>query len=378
MIVLPDTSETIIADLPTMTSVLSSNTEDHTLDFKDLVIEMVNISTSTTGKKEDDEFEVHLKTSSKQDWKFSKKGLEEFCRVIRYPTKNFAVLDDTNLLADMSYRLLCMKNGDEKVVVRYDEDYNCITHCYQVKKGSVCSPLFDSEFLKIITESPFFSNLTFHQALRNRDMINLTMIDHDMAFDWGKDTYKIGINVQSNQAAQKGSFEATVALLVNEENLIFVSHCPVSYFKLADVSRSVLYTNARDYLDKSRLHVLDINEDFTNSMLKLEESEIDSQRVGFLFRGMKGVSRKYRTTVFENYMITVDDEITDEPKPTDILQKEGKKLWNIFMSSSKIGHQIVDDPDSSFRINDPINLQHFSGNMLNEDNKIYTHLKFYV
>lgn len=388
MITYKDSPECTFLDLETFNKSLTyADIEETVIDPRHATVESVEILVEKEDESDEDEtrYKINLiNQENGQRYEFSLQGLKEVCKGMKYPFANLKCLNVENILEDMTYRLSQIASEGIKLVVRYTKPDNNVLFCYPLKESSYSSPLFNED-LKNLLEIPVFKDCQFLTAYSNRTANSLSLVSRDVSFNLDGIDYFVGFNIHNDQACSGGHFRISMGLIWNDDkNVCYLTDSPISAAFLAEVPHGVLLKAVNDFMKShldfggnKNLGALPL-EEFEEAMRSLNSLEINSQKVGFLFRSMRGVSKKIKQNIFKDFMIEEDGQITDESKPTSVLRDEGLTLRQIFDRSSEYGLSIWDENNKSTKIYDSINLGIFAGSMLNSRNSIYSNLHFWT
>lgn len=372
MIILLETPDTLVKDLETTRTILNAHkTNDAVLPFQDIKIRS-RAWTSSTGEEGDVLF---LETPS-GELVMTKKSMEDLCKVIKYPMANLSVLDLDNIKCDINYVFSILGNNNKSCVMRFDGNKKVALHCYAMSNNVNCAPLINEDISNIFDTHENIKMLEHDFTLQNSDNVLIHMVSDSMTINYGKE-YVLGAAFHFN-SSQKG-FVNISTTITNEDNKIiaFLGDTPFNRYADCNIPRTVTLDIINEHFVNNSLLSID-RTDITSQLKNLEEATLDSKNVGFIYRGLKGVNGKVKKAIFENYLVKIGDEITDEPKPNEILSKDKNlSVWNLFEAISSYGFETIKS-SGGFKIKDPINMFYYCGDLMDKTNKIYATTTYFV
>lgn len=311
-------------------------------------------------------------------FKFYETGIKEFCKALKYSFSNFNVLDEVNIIDDLNYRINVLRSSDLEITFRTEKHVpHSISHCYAYKTDKpLGSPLFNTDVLQLIEDNPeIFDDNQLVSILMDENNLCITYkyqynainIDHDDP-DFN-DVFVRGISIHNNEMAGKGGLRIGSAFITNDNGHVFFDR------NEATMRRSIELPYVST-LEAAKAHLAllkpenDAGLDLPASYVRMrKEFKTTTQNVGYLYRNIKGISKKEKQLIFQDFLVHIQDEPTDEILPTATLEERGLTLWHIFIAASKVSNMILNKDKLS--VGNFINTALFSGDLLDENNLIY-------
>lgn len=306
-------------------------------------------------------------------FKFYETGIKEFCKAIKYSFSNFSVLDEENIIDDLNYRINDLRYKDLNITFRTEKFTNAISHCYPYKSDKPAgAPLFNKEILQLIKENPdiFDPDKLVSILLDENNLCVTYRFKHNaIGFDGVKEVFTRGISIHNNEVVGKGGLRIGCAFITNEGGHVFFDRNEATLRRSIDLPHE-------STLEAAKAHIAALNQhtaeelDLTAPYVRMhKELKPTTQNIGYLYRDMKGVSKKDKQNIFQQFLVHIQDEPTDEILPTSILEDRALTLWHIFIDTAQYSNAIL--AKDTLKVSNFINAALFAGDLLDEHHLIY-------
>lgn len=324
------------------------------------IVEIVETGTDRLDSEGNPIIELILRLEN-SNLKFHESGIKEFCKAIKYSFSNFKVLNEVNIIDDLNYRINALRGSDTKLIFRVNQ-FKHITHCYPYKSDKPAgAPLFNEELLLLMTS---------RNDIFNEDNFKLGLLDENnlcMVFT-PSNTNGIGegIVIHNNEQAGKGGLYVGVAY--NGTGFLFLDTNENSLRRSIELPRDVTSQAIMQHLNSLELNNIEpFDEVCAQLIMKVDTT---TQKVGYLYRNMKGVPKKDKQEIFKNFLVHIQDEPMDEILPTHVIRERNYNLYNLLCSNMEGSDNILQK--DNLKVPAFINTALFGGDLLDPSNLIYT------
>lgn len=320
--------------------------------------------------KSKQKYYIKLKTPA-SELTFTKNSIEEFFKLLRYPSGNLKILNKENILSDVTY--LIHRNLTKQITLRYNTNTKEIYNVYPNDENKPVNPLNNENILKVIDYVKSINKdneiLYFNS---NDNVYNVTFINRDYFVEYIDRNYKLGYNLHFDSSLSKNHIQISSVLYDKKcSSICFLKNTLSSLFFKQDLPTSMMVEPLFNHFENANDQIEQEQKDIEKSLDKLYELSISSQKMSYLYKKLK-INSKYKMNIFKEYLIKHNNNLIEEIKSVEDLNSSKLSIYKLFLNCSNYVSSLLEEHnESSFKIKDPITLSYFTGSLLENDDLIY-------